>query len=77
VNSVIEPWSPGCEDRSAKFRLTGRARSRKLRRTFICQRDEVAAGWRKLRSMELYDLYSSAYVVTMIKSRRADLVLQT
>lgn len=77
MNSVIEPWSPGCEDRSAKFRLIGRSRSGKLRRTFVYQRDEVAAGWRKLRSMELYDLYSSPYVVTVIKSRRTDLVLQT
>jgi hypothetical protein len=76
VNSMIEPWPPGCEDSSSKFRLTGRARSRKLRRTFVYQRDEVAVEWRKLRSMELYDLYSSPYVVTVIKSR-TEPVLQT
>jgi len=48
VYSMIEPWPPGCEDCSAKFRLTGCARSRKLRRTFVYQRDEVAADWRNI-----------------------------
>ena len=63
VNSEIGPWPPGCEDSIAKIRLSGSARSRKLRRTFVYQRDKVTAGWRKLQSVEFYDLYSSPYVV--------------
>jgi hypothetical protein len=41
-----------------------------LRRIFEPKRDEVTGGWRKLHSEELHNLYSSASVIRMIKSRR-------
>lgn len=50
VSSVIKLWPPGCEDSSAKFRLTGRARSRKLRR--------MSEGWggRRLEKIAKYGI---------------------
>jgi hypothetical protein len=41
-----------------------------LRRMFGPKRDEVTGGWRKLHSEELRDLYSSASIIRIIKSRR-------
>jgi hypothetical protein len=41
-----------------------------LRRIFGSQRDEVIGEWRKLNNKELNDLYSSANIVWLIKSRR-------
>jgi hypothetical protein len=40
-----------------------------LRRTFGPKRDEVTSEWRKLHNEELNDLYSSANIVRVIKSR--------
>jgi hypothetical protein len=34
------------------------------------KRDEVTGGWRKLRSEELHNLYSSPSIIRMIKSSR-------
>jgi len=44
--------------------------SRVLRRIFGSKRDEVTGEWRKLRTEELNDLYSSPNIVRVIKSRR-------
>ena len=41
-----------------------------LRRIFGPRRDEVTGEWRRLRSEELNDLYSSRNIVRVIKSRR-------
>jgi hypothetical protein len=39
-------------------------------RVFGPKRDEVTGEWRKLHNEELRDLYSSASIIRMIKSRR-------
>jgi hypothetical protein len=41
-----------------------------LRRIFGPKRDEIIEGWRKLQNEELHNLYSSLYVIRMIKLRR-------
>jgi len=41
-----------------------------LRRIFGPMRDEVTGEWRRLHKEELNDLYSSPYMVRVIKSRR-------
>jgi hypothetical protein len=43
--------------------------NRVLRRIFGPKRDEVTGGWRKLHNEELHNLYSSANIIKMIKSR--------
>jgi len=40
-----------------------------LRKIFGPKRDEVTGDWRKLRSEELRDMYSSMNVIRVIKSR--------
>jgi len=44
--------------------------NRVLRRIFGSKREEVTEEWRKLHNEELNDLYSSSYIVRVIKSRR-------
>jgi hypothetical protein len=44
--------------------------NRVLRRTFGPKRGEVTGGWRKLHNEELHNLYSSASIIRIIKSRR-------
>jgi hypothetical protein len=44
--------------------------NRVLRRIFASNRDEVAGGWKELHIKELYDLYSSPSILTIIKSRK-------
>jgi len=41
-----------------------------LRRIFGPRRDEVTGEWRRLHNEVLNDLYSSPYIVQVIKSRR-------
>jgi hypothetical protein len=41
-----------------------------LRRIFSPKRDEVTGEWRKLHNEEIHNLYSSPYIIRMIKSRR-------
>jgi hypothetical protein len=41
-----------------------------LRRIFGPKRDEVRGGWRKVHNEKLHNLYSSASIIRMIKSRR-------
>ena len=41
-----------------------------LRRIFGPSRDEITREWRRLYNVELNDLYSSPYIVRVIKSRR-------
>jgi hypothetical protein len=44
--------------------------NRDLERLFGPKRDEVMGEWRKLRSEELHNLYSSLDIIRQIKSRR-------
>jgi hypothetical protein len=44
--------------------------NRGLRRIFGPKREQVAGGWRTLHNEELHNLYASANIITMIKSRR-------
>jgi hypothetical protein len=44
--------------------------NRVLRRIFGRRRNEVACGWRNILKEELFDLYSSSNIITIIKSRR-------
>jgi hypothetical protein len=44
--------------------------NRVLRRIFGPKRDEVTGEWIKLHNEELRDLYSSASIIRIIKSRR-------
>jgi len=44
--------------------------NRVLWRIFGPKRDEATREWRKLHNEELNDLYSSPYIVRMIKSRK-------
>jgi hypothetical protein len=44
--------------------------NRVLRRIFGPKRDEVTGEWRKLHNKELYDLYSSPSIITIIKLKR-------
>jgi len=40
-----------------------------LRKAFRCKRDEVTREWRRLHIEELYELYSLANIIRVIKSR--------
>jgi hypothetical protein len=53
---------------TTKIRLTDF--NRVLRRIFGLKRDGVTRGWRKLHNEELHELYSSASIIRIIKSRR-------
>ena len=44
--------------------------NRVLRRIFGHKRDEVTGEWRRIRNEELNDLYSSPYIIRVIKSKR-------
>jgi hypothetical protein len=44
--------------------------NRVLRRIFGPRREEVAGGWRRLRSEELHNLYSSPNIIGVIKSKK-------
>ena len=44
--------------------------NRVMKRIFWRKRDEITREWRKLRSEELNDLYSSPNIVRVIKSRK-------
>jgi hypothetical protein len=37
------------------------------RRIFVSKREEITEEWRRLHKEELYDLYSSSYVICLIK----------
>jgi hypothetical protein len=62
----------GCETWSLTLREERRLRvfeNRVLRRMFVPRREEETE-WRRLHNEELIDLYSSPYIVRVIKSRR-------
>jgi hypothetical protein len=44
-----------------------------LRRIFGPKRDEVTGEWRKLHNEELHDLYSSPYIVRVIKIKNNEM----
>jgi len=63
----------GCETWSLTLREERKLRvfeNMVLRRIFGTRRDEVTGEWRRLHNEELNDLYSSANIVRVIKSRR-------
>jgi hypothetical protein len=63
----------GCETWSLTLGEEHRLRvfeNRVLRRIFGAKRDGVTGEWRKLRSGELRNLYSSPEIIRQIKSRR-------
>jgi hypothetical protein len=43
---------------------------RVLRRIYGPTRDEIIGGWRKLHNEELHNMYSSPYIIEIIKPRR-------
>jgi hypothetical protein len=59
----------GCETWSLTLGLR-ELENRVLRRIFVPMRDEVRGEWRKLYNEELNDLYCSATIGRVIKSRR-------
>jgi hypothetical protein len=63
----------GCETWTLTLREKHRLRvfeNRVLRRIFGPKRDEMMGEWRKLDNEELRELYSSASIIRIIKSRR-------
>jgi hypothetical protein len=50
--------------------IKGGTQTEGLRKIFGPKRDEVTGDWRKLHNEELRDLYSSASIIRIIKSRR-------
>jgi hypothetical protein len=44
--------------------------NRVLRRIFGPKREEVAGDWRRLHNEELHNLFTSPYIIRVIKSRR-------
>jgi hypothetical protein len=63
----------GCDTWSLTLKEERRLRvseNRVLRRIFGFTRVEVTREWRKLHNEELHDLYSSPYIIRVIKSRR-------
>jgi hypothetical protein len=44
--------------------------NRVLRRIFGSKRDEVTGEWRRLHNKELYDVYFSSNIISVIKSKR-------
>jgi hypothetical protein len=63
----------GCETWSLTLRQKCWLRvfeNRVLRRIFGPKRDEVTGEWRRLRSREVYAVYSSQNIIRVIKSRR-------
>jgi len=63
----------GCETWSLTLREERKLRvfeNMVLRRIFGTRRDEVTGEWRRLHNEELNDLYSSANIVRVIKSRK-------
>jgi hypothetical protein len=62
----------GCETWSLTLREEHRLRvleNRVLRRILVAERDEVTGDWRKLHNEELHNVYSSANIIRMIKSK--------
>jgi hypothetical protein len=41
-----------------------------LRRIYGPKKEEVAGGWRRLHNEELHNLYTSPYIIRVIKSRK-------
>jgi hypothetical protein len=60
----------GCETWSLTVREEHKLRmfeNRVLRRIFGPKRDEVTGGWRKLHNEELHNLYSSPYIIRVMR----------
>jgi hypothetical protein len=66
-------WADSWNKGPATLREEHRLRvfeNRVLRGIFGPKRDEVTGGWRQLHNEELHNLYSSASIIRMTKSRR-------
>ena len=63
---VGETWSLTLRE-ECRLRVFG---NRVMRSLFGCKRNQVTGEWRSLQHEELNDLYSSSYIIWVIKSRR-------
>jgi len=72
-NLILPVVLYGCETWSLTLQEEKKLRvfeNRVLRRIFVPRMDGVTGEWRRLHNEELNDLYSSPYIVQVIKSRR-------
>jgi hypothetical protein len=59
-----ESWSLALSE-TYRFKVIN---NRVLRKIFRSEREEVAGGWRNVHNEELHTLYSTSYIVRVIKT---------
>jgi len=67
--SKYETWPPSLSLSLTEENKMKMFEKRELRRIFGPKREEVKGGWKKGHNEEINDLYSSTYIIRVIKSR--------